>query len=529
MWAEIDRERKKVACGACIRGHRSSKCDHIGRVLLEVRKPGRPLGICPHVIGSSSCERIVLHYKISKVSHCACLSERETPTATVIGRSRISKSRQKSTAVALFCLDKAIQAGLNTQKDTSFNVLTPSETIGSNAPSPPSSASSTPRLLSAQNDSIPSHCNPNQAPAPIQIGGYCDNKVNLAPSPPLVQKKSCGSKFSKQAATNYQPNLYHVGSQFQYMAQPEGMLPRYQMLHPQNLPSNTPNSFGLEIPIYNHTAVAYHQNSSVPMSLGANVFMSRNMTTSLVSQHVPEHNYHCDESCRCFGCAAHPKNATMMEYVRVMAHLQFTGRFGGMIPPPYDTPTYLHGTRYGAELGQIISLDSISEGMVTPNQTQMSSRTSLDLQTKPNEPMRIPEDWQQSLATIHNPYQTSFLRNTDYIDSTTINEHHAPLKTEDTTDTSAGDSPSNNKHEDRPTLPPLSFFWNEMTFPGCSDASGTYQCGDGCLCMGCLTYGRNNGDHFEDISDMEQTNFPDFMTDLDFSITTQKNLWNLLE
>ncbi len=38
-----------MACDPCIRGHRSTKCDHgDSRVLVKVRKPGRPLTACPH-------------------------------------------------------------------------------------------------------------------------------------------------------------------------------------------------------------------------------------------------------------------------------------------------------------------------------------------------------------------------------------------------------------------------------------------------------------------------------------------------
>jgi hypothetical protein len=47
--------------GPCIRGHRSSKCAHKDRVLVEVRKPGRPLSACPHPSGSCGCERAVVY------------------------------------------------------------------------------------------------------------------------------------------------------------------------------------------------------------------------------------------------------------------------------------------------------------------------------------------------------------------------------------------------------------------------------------------------------------------------------------
>ncbi|SPO05021.1 related to putative copper-activated transcription factor [Cephalotrichum gorgonifer] len=39
----------KMACEPCIRGHRSTKCNHANeRLMVPVRKPGRPLSLCPH-------------------------------------------------------------------------------------------------------------------------------------------------------------------------------------------------------------------------------------------------------------------------------------------------------------------------------------------------------------------------------------------------------------------------------------------------------------------------------------------------
>ncbi|KAI8362683.1 copper fist DNA binding domain-containing protein [Choanephora cucurbitarum] len=38
--------KKKYACIKCIKGHRSSKCMHTERELLEVKKKGRPVSQC---------------------------------------------------------------------------------------------------------------------------------------------------------------------------------------------------------------------------------------------------------------------------------------------------------------------------------------------------------------------------------------------------------------------------------------------------------------------------------------------------
>ncbi|KAF3919006.1 hypothetical protein ABW20_dc0110500 [Dactylellina cionopaga] len=61
----------KYACEPCMRGHRSSKCSHQDRILIKVRKPGRPLSSCPHEAGSCSCE--VASVAIPKISaNCPC-------------------------------------------------------------------------------------------------------------------------------------------------------------------------------------------------------------------------------------------------------------------------------------------------------------------------------------------------------------------------------------------------------------------------------------------------------------------------
>ncbi|KAF1831158.1 hypothetical protein BDW02DRAFT_65361 [Decorospora gaudefroyi] len=525
MWAEVNGERKKVACGPCIRGHRSSKCDHRDRVLVEVRKPGRPLSSCPHPSGSCSCERIVINYTIPKTSECACPSERAPPTATVTGNSRIQKGRRKSAAVNPFSLEKAIRAGLDTETDTSSITYTPSEASGSNAASLPSSASSTPRLLPAQNDAISSCCKPKPALSPVQEGGCCNSKAKPAPEP--IQKKSCCSGSSSQAATllNSQSTGHQpLGQQFQFPAQPQVVLPEYQNFHPHpSLPA--PNPFGLGTPIYNHAAAAYHQPHAIPPSPVTNTPMSPHVAGSQMGQHAPEHNCHCGESCSCFGCAAHPNNATMMEYVRVMAHFQYTGGFGDMLPPLYDMPTYPHQPGYGAEAGQPLNFNAMQQGMGTPTPTQMNFPTDMNMLNMTNASMAIHSDWQQPLAQMSSVPQTPFPSHLNYTTPIAA-ENHASPKMEESTTTPFADSPSPSKEEDTPTLSPSSYFWNQMTLPSCSDATGTCQCGDGCACVGCLTHGGHTGEQLETTTTttttaaaaVEHDAFPDFGPNLGLSL-----------
>jgi hypothetical protein len=388
--------------GPCIRGHRSSKCDHRDRVLVEVRKPGRPLSSCPHPIGSCSCERVVINYTIPKSSECACPSERTQPVAAVTGNSRVQKSRRRFTAINAASLEKAIKAGQDAETDASSYTQTPTERSGSVEPSPPSSASSTPRMLPAKRESISSCCQPKPVeqpvqPPPAQQGGCCGSKAKKVPEP--VQVKSCcsGSKPQANSTQSSQPHAsQHYGQQFQFQLQPQLHMPHYSTMQP---PPSTPASFpfGLGAPIYNHAAAAYHQTNSVAMSPITSVQASPHIASRQISQHVPEHNCHCGESCSCFGCAAHPNNATMMEYVRLMAQFQYTGGFGAMPPPLYDMPTYPHHPGYGAEAHPPMSFNSMNSGFSTPTPTQMSFHANMNMVSVPDTPLVSSSAWQQPL------------------------------------------------------------------------------------------------------------------------------------
>ncbi|KAI9250167.1 copper fist DNA binding domain-containing protein [Phascolomyces articulosus] len=38
----------KFACNSCIKGHRSSHCNHVERPLFEIRRKGRPVTQCAY-------------------------------------------------------------------------------------------------------------------------------------------------------------------------------------------------------------------------------------------------------------------------------------------------------------------------------------------------------------------------------------------------------------------------------------------------------------------------------------------------
>ncbi|KAI2480720.1 hypothetical protein Ptr902_07745 [Pyrenophora tritici-repentis] len=189
-----------------------------------------------------------------------------------------------------------------------------------------------------------------------------------------------------------------------------------------------------------------------------------------------------------------------------MAQFQYTGSYGGMAPPFYDVPTYPHQAGYGAEATQGMPFSLMQQNMTTSTPTQMSFPANINIA---NGTMSMHANWQQPVTPMTSMPQGQFSSTTAYTSSTPM-EPTTPLKTEEIAGSPAADSPADSKDEETSTLSPSTYFWNQVTLPGCSDASGTCQCGDGCACVGCLTHGGHTGEQLEDMTAPEHNTFPDF-------------------
>ncbi|KAM7197387.1 hypothetical protein V8F33_005608 [Rhypophila sp. PSN 637] len=74
---------QKMACAPCIRGHRSTKCNHFNeRVMVPVRKPGRPLSTCPCPPGKP-CACGGVKVAIPRKQQCGCGPENGNPPSPV--------------------------------------------------------------------------------------------------------------------------------------------------------------------------------------------------------------------------------------------------------------------------------------------------------------------------------------------------------------------------------------------------------------------------------------------------------------
>ncbi|OLN85173.1 Protein GRISEA [Colletotrichum chlorophyti] len=73
---------QKMACEPCIRGHRSTKCTHANeRLMVPVRKPGRPLSTCPHP-PTRGCGCGSVTAAIPRKQKCGCGSSNGNGTPT---------------------------------------------------------------------------------------------------------------------------------------------------------------------------------------------------------------------------------------------------------------------------------------------------------------------------------------------------------------------------------------------------------------------------------------------------------------
>lgn len=249
-----------------------------------------------------------------------------------------------------------------------------------------------------------------------------------------------------------------------------------------------PPPFNFNTPIYNHMASGFQPPVSMPMK----------QMDGHAAHHNPEHNCHCGDSCSCFGCAAHPNNATMIEYMRSMHQFMSTGQFGAMPPPTYDLPSYPHQPGYGAEAN--LNFNPVPTPYLPSNQINFPTPYTPNINI-PHPPISTPSPWPQnstpSVTPSSQPPVSPFYDPTPTPTNPLPPRRESlvlPIKSEDQVQSpTLADSPSDGKDDDVATLSPSSYFWQEMVLPGCNDETGTCQCGDGCECVGCLTHGGHTG------------------------------------
>ena len=171
----------------------------------------------------------------------------------------------------------------------------------------------------------------------------------------------------------------------------------------------------------------------------------------------PAHNCNCGDTCSCLGCAAHPYNATTRHHVQDLGHILEEGYDGDHLQ---SRPT----SSYGA-LDSMIDIHDMS--------TEVAPAVA-------EYPL---------LSSLANPHQ---------IHDPTVNGG---------TEVSEFVGVNSNLHIE-PIYSSSSYYTMEFPmddgdlFIGCTDVSGSCQCGSDCACIGCLTHTGHDGDSLVNFSTM---------------------------
>ncbi|KAI9694697.1 MAG: hypothetical protein M1822_000313 [Bathelium mastoideum] len=265
----------KVACAACIRGHRSSQCNekHYDRIMVAVRKPGRPLTACPHAKGQPcTCSSAQVTYTIPRATaKCAsgaiqaiAVSANEpltaNPHAPSTARLKRMHQQRASKAEPLTPISKAEE----TSKDY-FESSRSSESPLAQTPKP-TSVSCCGRKPIEDEDESPSPTSPSIPPGDGMIDHQSLRSLETrAPSSQVFQSDSSNQIHSA-------PSVRSTGRKNASSRQQSHLL-------------HDPANNGVD----------------------ANGF---------------QHGCNCGPGCACLGCAAHPQNSTTIQYVKELYDYQ---------------------------------------------------------------------------------------------------------------------------------------------------------------------------------------------------------------
>ncbi|KAB8073146.1 hypothetical protein BDV29DRAFT_175938 [Aspergillus leporis] len=486
----LDEVGAKWSCEPCIRGHRSSKCQHFDRLMMKVPKAGRPLAKCPHPKGTCSCQKLyAFMIRIPKGSTCLCRPVYQVPVdpndsapttaptplaptaSPAPGKIQKSSRRQIKTAPENIAkaLDSIPEFGKQCSNNgTSIN-LSP---YMSQDPGLGGMQSDMPQGVGAPGNFLPQQTLSNGEDSKPQ-GQNCCSRDPQPPVQPKPQASCCKKPDSSTTnghsvepttdglsapsmSANYTPisappisswQDFHAAGQNHYYQpflshQPPSGQPAYvsdYMLH------SAPKAAAMGFP---------HQNindgftqSAMPQSI-SNDRHSSGYTAAATFNNDPRHDCSCGDNCQCLGCASHPFNNTTRQHVQEMGLLvAFDGEDQTLNNRNgYQTPI-LHSKRH--------------------------SPTPLDYSyTNFNHPL---PNGSQSMMMMHS-----------YGDQTSASNNIGN-----------GYSSPPTEYVSEPQLMEPSEYYT-LEYPvglpsGCSDVTGSCLCGNDCSCVGCLTHSGHNG------------------------------------
>jgi len=357
----------------------------------------------------------------------------------------------------------------------------------------------------------------DENPPAIKTESSCCGGESETPVPPV--KSCCGGSSANDAAgvaaagNGHAPGQLAIQQHATTLSQPpynamNGNYTLQQPVQPVNIAPSYLSQVGFGAdPFHLPGAVSLHrphgtdENGVMPPSCG------------------------CGDGCMCFACAVHPTNRTTTEYVlyhhglalgMTMSNLNQEAQMQALIgqngfmwpgapavynhlansfhhppsqPQPYQTtgpPSYM------VQLDQALQYQNPNNGV----QWNLGA-SAMPVQPTPTaelEHFHLQDHSQASFATNG----TAGLDSNNYLSNGHGSEPQ-PSIIPFTLAPDALDAPVFVENDgqptegDTPTMSPSSFLLQQYVLPGCSDATGTCQCGDGCSCEGCLTHGGHNG------------------------------------
>ncbi|RKU48660.1 hypothetical protein DL546_009364 [Coniochaeta pulveracea] len=343
---------KKMACTPCIRGHRSTKCNHANeRVMVPVRKPGRPLSSCACPPGRS-CTCGGLKVAIPRKKNCYCegpnsehgpheshhprvkpevVTPAQTPSLMPTSPRRAAKQTafriQKSKSTTNTARTSSIYApALDRIDPAQVNIIINPTAIGT-----------------AQYHGQPvqtSDSHPNETPR----GGCCGggesrngSSPNIMPTqPPQQAVDNIASPFSTHHSQSVPPQILSYGSppllpqgtmyyppQYGTWEQPITMS-GYALLQLQQLQQHqTEQAILAQQRLHLQLAGQAPQQLQLEQAL---LPRANGDPASMGSMHnTPQaidglgqgisHQCGCGPGCECIGCVSHPFNAQTLQYV----------------------------------------------------------------------------------------------------------------------------------------------------------------------------------------------------------------------
>ncbi|RCI16828.1 hypothetical protein L249_2709 [Ophiocordyceps polyrhachis-furcata BCC 54312] len=332
---------QKMACEPCIRGHRSTKCTHANeRLMVPVRKPGRPLSSCPHP-SSRACSCAAVTAAIPRKQKCRCGTSDGSDDGDAVSTSSPSKSAAfrvhkqgppKPVPVDVAGLER-MDAG---QVNISYRPAPVPVYRGlSLTPTDKSSFSSTeePALPMFPYPVQPSTSTNGCSPTPQNNGGGCCGAATNG-HPPVVNGSSADmrSKATPDSSENAPPPVLPGVVQQQQQQQqhpPSGqVLAPFQAIYPylsQPTIFNYPPQFGSFLqPLQPEqwkqfmAAMNLAHPAVTPFSfdMPATGSFGGGGTAPSNGASWTSHRCTCGDTCQCVGCAAHPYNEATQDYVR---------------------------------------------------------------------------------------------------------------------------------------------------------------------------------------------------------------------